>query len=186
MTDLLEYLINNGISKNNSKYLISHFKEKKYAKKSSVLEMGENNQIICFIKKGLVRGYYINEHGDEVTKCFAKENEWCCVYNLLSNAPSEFYIETLEDSILAEIHIDILKKSLNTIPQLQKLLSNLLSHTLIQKEQRNLQFQRMNAKERYSLFLSENSDLASRVNQEYIASYIGITKTSLSRLKKDL
>ena len=59
MTDLLEYLINNGISKNNSKYLISHFKEKKYAKKSSVLEMGENNQIICFIKKGLVRGVKI-------------------------------------------------------------------------------------------------------------------------------
>lgn len=165
MADLLEYLIDNGISKNNSKYLISHFKEKKYPKKSSILEMGETTKIMCFIKKGLVRGYYINELGEEVTKCFASENEWCCVTSFLNGSPSEFYIETLEDSILAEISVNTLKKALDDIPQLQKLFSNLLSYAFIEKEQRNLHFQTLNAKERYILFLRENPNLAGRVNQ---------------------
>lgn len=183
---LLQYLINNGIHKEFALELIHHFTLKKYPKKSLILSMGERTHTICFIIKGLVRGYYINKNGEEIIKCFSKENDWCCIYNMLTTSKSEYYIETLEDSILAEIDVTVIKDLIDSSPELNKLYSSLITTELIEKEKINLHFQSMNAKERYLLFVKDHTDLSLRVNQEYIASYIGITKTSLSRLKKDL
>lgn len=186
MNLLLNYLITNGIPKNLSSSLTKYFSKKNYDKKSIILRMGEHTNDIYFIIKGLVRGYYISEKGEEITKCFAKEGEWCCVHNLLSDAESEFYIETLEDCTFLRTDINILRKILNTNLELQKIYSRLVYDAIRLQDKRNLYFQGLTGKERYLLFLKENPELAERVNQEYIASYIGITKTSLSRLKRDL
>ncbi len=80
------------------------FVYKEYKKGDIILNMGENTNVICLILQGMVRGVYIDEEGNEFTKCFSKEGEWCCVYNMLENSPLDFLIEALEDCYIAEIN----------------------------------------------------------------------------------
>ena len=75
---------------------------------------------------------------------------------------------------------------IDTMPDLQKLYNELLKNSFVQNDEKAVLFQRMQAKERYLFFIKKYPDLAKRIKQEYIASYIGITPSSLSRIKKEL
>lgn len=183
MDVLIEYFQMNGIDKNLANKFSHYFNEKKYPKGSTILSMGENTQTVCFIKEGIVRGFYINDEGDEITKCFSAEGTWCCIYNMLRPSPSKFWIEALEDCIMIQISVDKLKNMIDTVPEFQRLYAKLCEEAFIHNDERNVNFQKMKAKERYLLFIHQYPDIEKRVKQEYIASYIGITPTSLSRIK---
>ncbi|WP_455717173.1 Crp/Fnr family transcriptional regulator [Anaerosporobacter sp.] len=186
MDVLIEYFQKYGIEKNLANKFTQFFYEKKYPKGSTILSMGENTQTVCFIKEGIVRGFYINTDGNDITKCFSTEGSWCCIYNMLRPSPSEFWIEALEDCIMIQISVDKLKHMINTIPESQRLYTKLCLEAFIHSDNRNVNFQKMKAVERYLLFIHQYPDLEKRVKQEYIASYIGITPSSLSRIKRNL
>lgn len=79
MQRFIEYLENQGIEKEIGNTFIKNVNMRQYSKEQILLHMGEQSQSIYFILQGLVRGFYVNEEGMEVTKCFSKENDWCCV-----------------------------------------------------------------------------------------------------------
>ncbi|MBP3886669.1 MAG: cyclic nucleotide-binding domain-containing protein [Cellulosilyticum sp.] len=110
MQRFIEYLENQGIEKEIGNTFIKNVNMRQYSKEQILLHMGEQSQSIYFILQGLVRGFYVNEEGMEVTKCFSKENDWCCVYNMLRKEPSEYWIETLEDCELIEFNIHELQR----------------------------------------------------------------------------
>lgn len=85
---------------------------------------------VCFIKEGIVRGFYINDEGDEITKCFSAEGTWCCIYNMLRPSPSKFWIEALEDCIIIQITVDKLKNIIDTVPEFQRLYAKLCEEAL--------------------------------------------------------
>ncbi len=186
MKQLIEYLAQRGIHKKKAEESVQLFSKKYYDKGQIILNMGENTQFIYFIIKGVVRGFYVNEEGIDTTKCFSKENEWCGVYNMLRKQPSEYWIEALEPCEVIEISVRQVENLIEEVPAFQKLYTSLCAEAFMKIDERSSQFQKMSAKERYKLFMKENQDLLGRVKQEQIASYIGITPTSLSRIKKDL
>ena len=186
MDALIEYLQKYGIDRNLANRFTHLFYKKNHPKGSTILSMGENTQTVCFIKEGIVRGFYINDDGDEITKCFSVEGTWCCIYNMLRSSPSEYWIEALEDCVMIQISVDNLIKLIDTVPKFQRLYAKLCSEAFIHNDERNVNFQKMKAGERYRLFINQYPDLEKRVKQEYIASYIGITPTSLSRIKRNL
>ena len=151
-----------------------------------ILSMGEHTQVINLILEGIVRGYYLDKEGNDVTKCFSKEGDWCCYYNFLQSGLSSFNIEALEDCTLAQIDVFQLKNMIEKNPSLQSIYTNLTQDAFIQVEERGASFQKMNAKERYLFFMQEYPDIMKRVKQEYISSYLGITPSSLSRIKRSL
>lgn len=180
------YLERNGIDTKLVKEMESIFRKKQYPKCYTLLNMGEHTQFIYFIVQGMVRGFYVDVEGKEITKCFAKENEWCCVYNMLQEQASEYWIETLEDCELIELDVEYVKRLICTESVFQNLYTRLCTEAFIQSDVRSSYFQKMTAKERYKCLLNQQPDLIERVKQEQIASYIGITPTSLSRLKREL
>ena len=186
MDMLLRYLVENGIGNDLAKGVLQHFQQKEYKKGSTILDMGENTFVVCFIIKGIARGYYINDNGQDITKCFSAENSWCCIYNMLHDTPSEFWIEALEDCILAEISVDKLRKVLSSNIEFQALFAKSCCEAFMDTDEKGVCFQRVQAKERYLRFLELYPNLEKRIKQEYIASYIGITPTSLSRIKRNL
>ena len=186
MDILIEYFQKNGIERKVAEALITFFTKKIYPKGSIILNMGENTQSIHFIMSGIVRGFYLDEDGVEMTKCFSTKENWCCVYNMFRNEPSKYWIETLDDCVMAQIGVEQLRKIIDINIQFQELYMKLCTQAFIQSDERAINFQKMNAKERYLLFAKEHPDLVECVKQEYIASYIGITPTSLSRLKRNL
>jgi CRP-like cAMP-binding protein len=183
---LTEYFVEKGFDNDLIQTLKSLLTRREYRKGDAILRMGENTKVVCLILQGLVRGVYMDKEGDEITKCFSKEGEWCCFYNMLNDSPSEYWIQALEDCQVAEIAVEQLRNILNESQQLRTYWEKLYNAAFILSDEKGISLQRMQAKERYLFFVHKHPDLAERVNQEYIASYIGITPSSLCRIKREL
>ncbi len=183
---LIQYLSKEGINSDLIQTLEPLFTLREYQKSDTILNMGENTKVVCLILQGIVRGVYIDKEGEKITKCFSKEGEWCCFYNLLKDSPSEYWIEALEDCQIAEIAVVKLRSMLNMSQQLRTLYEKLYNNAFILSDEKGVSFQRMQGKERYLYFVHKYPDITERVKQEYIASYIGITPSSLSRIKREL
>jgi len=183
---LTEYLDEKGIDGELIRTMEPLFTLREYKKGNTILNMGENTKVVCLILQGIVRGVYIDMEGEEITKCFSKEGDWCCFYNMLHDSPSEYWIEALEDCQVAEIEVEQIRNILQKYKQLRNLFDELYRNAFILNDEKGVSFQKMQAKERYYHFVDKYPDIEKRVKQEYVASYIGITPSSLSRIKRKL
>ena len=152
----------------------------------SILMAGHRTNYLCLVISGLVRGFYIDEGGKDVTKCFSMKGDWCCSYNYLSDIPCPFYLETAEDTVLAKFDIHEIKRITKEHPVLEEKVGKLLAKTMMESERRILSFTSLEAKDRYLLLQKEQPELVKHAKQEHIASYLGITPSSLSRIKRSL
>ncbi|MDQ0594218.1 CRP-like cAMP-binding protein [Chryseobacterium ginsenosidimutans] len=164
-----------------------HYESKKIQKNQFLLQYGEVCRYIYFVEKGLLKMYSIDKNGKEHIIQFAPES-WLTSdrSSLYFNEKSIYYIEAVEDSEVLLLHPDFINKLIGEFPNsLEK------SDILIQKHIKSLQ-DRINsllgetAEERYMKFIKMYPDLLLRVPQWMIASYLGITPESLSRVRKEL
>ena len=152
-------------------------------KKGSVLlKEGQNSQDNYFVLKGCIRKYYIID-GEEKTTAFYTEMEGLTPHCAISNAPSEYYVSCLEDSILL-VADEEMGVELNTkFPKFQ-LMCGMLSEELLAKQQIDFdEFKTSSPEQRYLNLLEKRPDLIQRVPQNLLASYLGIIPQSLSRLR---
>jgi CRP/FNR family transcriptional regulator, anaerobic regulatory protein len=164
-----------------------HYEVKKVQKNQFLLQYGEICRYIYFVEKGLLKMYSIDKNGKEHIIQFAPES-WLTSdrSSLYFNEKSIYYIEAVEDSEVLLLHPDFINNLIGEFPNsLEK------SDILLQKHIKNLQ-DRINsllgetAEERYMKFIKMYPDLLLRVPQWMIASYLGITPESLSRVRKEL
>ena len=160
---------------------------KKVGKHEMLLQEGEVCRNTFFVEKGLLRMYSIDKNGKEHVIQFAPEN-WLIGdrSSLYFNEKSRYYIEAVEDSEVLFLQPDFFSKLIEEFPNtIEK------NDLIIQKHVKSLQ-DRINsllgetAEERYLKFIKMYPDLLLRVPQWMIASYLGITPESLSRVRKEL
>ncbi|CAM4119638.1 Crp/Fnr family transcriptional regulator [Zobellia roscoffensis] len=156
-------------------------------KDTFLLRKNERCEYTFFVEKGLLRQYSIDEKGKEHVIAFAPEN-WFVTDRESSyfNAPSAYYIQALEDSqvvLLDERFIQQLSAKMPSFTDFNnKLLHNHIRH--LQKRVNSLLS--ASAEERYLQFVKMYPDIMLRVPQTMVASYLGITPESLSRVRKGL
>lgn len=155
-----------------------------FPKDKIVLLQGDRCSYIYFIIRGIVRGYYIDEKGQDITKCFASENEFFSTEGLRTNCASSFNIECLEECKCIQIPNKVIKKAMDENNDLYKAFNQYILKVMGDLENRTRDFVMKSAEERYRIFLDQFPKLHQRINQKYIASYIGIRESSLSRIKK--
>ncbi|MBK1812802.1 Crp/Fnr family transcriptional regulator [Clostridium sp. YIM B02505] len=152
--------------------------------KQIALHEGSKSSNIYFIIRGIVRGYYIDEAGNDITKCFSSENEFFSSEGLRTGIASSFTIECLESCYCIKLPY----KLINKITKEDENLNNLFIKYYLQEvgrlENRSKSLALMNAEERYIDFCNQYPRLHERVELKYIASYIGIRAASLSRIRK--
>jgi len=167
--------------------VLSIVKQVEIGNGQSYIRAGEIPRSFAFVVKGLFRYYYEDNKGNEFTKGFFPENSYITAYSaLLENRESYFTIEALEDSTI--FIIDFYKWNQiarNDICWL-KFLVSLLEKGYCVKEYREREFLVFSAEERYESFLRRFPGLEKRIKQHYIASYLGITPESLSRIRKKM
>lgn len=164
-----------------------HYEIKKVAKNDFLLRYGEVCRYNFFVEKGLLKMYSIDKNGKEHIIQFAPES-WLISdrSSLYFNEKSVYYIEAVEDSEVLLLQPDFFKKLVAQFPNIAP-----NNDILLQKHVRSLQ-NRINsllgetAEERYLRFIKMYPDLLLRVPQWMIASYLGITPESLSRVRKEL
>lgn len=158
----------------------------KYYKKGDVLlKEGQYSLDSYFVLQGCIRAFYLID-GEEKTTAFFTEMETCVPLCSKNNAPSDFNVDCLENCILVIANPDSEKKLFTDFPRFANM-CRVLSEELLVKVQFNLDsFKTHTPEQRYLHMLEQRPDLIQRVPQHQLASFLGITPQSLSRIRKRL
>jgi len=150
--------------------------------------LGEVPTHFAFLHKGLMRAYVADIDGNEFNKNFFSEGRFPgSMTALIKGEVSFLAIEALECCDIIEIDFVQYRKLLFTHPELMTFhIHYLEKHWLLEKETKEIGFLQFEAKQRYLSFLEEYQAILPRITQYHIASYLGITPTQLSRIKKEL
>ena len=161
----------------------------KYLKKGEILcSQGTLPTHFAFLHKGLMRAYLTDEDGNEFNKNFFCDGRFPGAMSaLLDSKPSFLTLEALEECEVLEIDFKRFRTALFEFPDLMALhIHYLEKHWLLEKEPKEIGYLQYDAKERYLIFLDEFHQMAPRLPQYHIASYLGVTATQLSRIRKEL
>ena len=149
-----------------------------------LLRAGDVPETIAFLASGLLRLYYLDEAGDEYTKSFCCAPDLVGAYSaLLLGEPSRLFIQALEDARLLVADYGQYRNLSDGHPCWQALNRRIAETLFIKKEKREAALLLDDAETRYRQFLAEYPQLEGRVRQRHIASYLGITPVSLSRIR---
>ncbi len=155
-----------------------------YTKSQHLFHQGDEIGDLLFVKKGLLKAYYITESGKEFVKSFIAEGQLIASLSaLLGRGRCTFNVVALED---CEVHMvprqQVLALQEGGVEALRGL-NGVLLDLAQKKEKREYEFLCFSAEERYQSFLKEYPAIASRISQFDIAAYLGITPVALSRIK---
>ena len=163
----------------------SYFEEMTIKRKNHLFTSGEICKYQYFVQEGLLRAYYLNEKGEDVTIQFAFEEHWVGdLFSFYSGEKSNLNIEALEDSKLLYIGRDNMEKALLKIPKLERFFRILIQKAYVVTQQRLARTFIQDASSRYKQLTKQHPDILQRVPQYHIASYLGIKPQSLSRIRK--
>ncbi len=158
----------------------------KFKKKDYLLKPGQNCDFLAFIKKGTFRVFFYDSEGTEITVWFSWEG--MMVGDLLAfykESKAEFYVQAIEACEICSIPKSTLEQLYLTNPQYLQFGKKYAEFVSINVMERMLSFQTKTAEERY-LELLANPNYMQKIPLKYLASYLGITDTSLSRIRKNI
>ncbi|MCX8131573.1 MAG: Crp/Fnr family transcriptional regulator [Clostridia bacterium] len=163
------------------------FKPKAVKKDMFFLQEGEKSTEIGFIIKGIFRSYYIDKTGNDITKYFYAEGGVLFSYAAyLSQKESMYYIQALEDSEILVAGISDFEQIVEGNYDLLLFFKKMIDAVLVAKEEHASSFKLLSSMERYKQFLAAFPGLEKRLKQYHLASYLGITPVSLSRIRKKI
>lgn len=152
----------------------------------AIQQINKDSKDIYFICSGFVRCYYFDINGNEITHIFMKKNDFCYGELLIQNIPVYLYYETISNCEFLRIPVDLLSNLIHTSNTLKNLYISVLENALRYKMLREYSFVVQTATERYLNFIDTFQEIEKIVQQSYIASYLGITPVSLSRIRRAL
>jgi len=163
------------------------FVPKKIRRRQFLLQAGDVCKSLAFVSNGCLRSYSVDNKGEEHIVQFAIEDWWISdMKSFLTNQPSTYNIDALEDSELLLIDKVSQDKLCCAIPKFEHYFRILLESNSSAAQLRISDFISSSAEDRYLNFLKTYPKLVQRVPQSQIASYLGITPQSLSRIRKEL
>ena len=142
---------------------------------------------IGFVYSGLLRAFYIDNNGNEISVNFIRENRYATHYAaFITQTPSKYYFQCLEPTVLVTISYKHIQEGYERFPIFERY-GRLVAEAVLKIQQKRIEgFLFDNAETRYLDFMKENPDLFNRVSLSYLASYLGIGRQSLTRIRKKL
>jgi CRP-like cAMP-binding protein len=187
-TDLVESMnMTENIPKEEMDKLCKHTRIINLKKDDYFLQAGEIPDRMGYNISGLLRLFYIDDSGKEINKHFCLENTVAVAYMpFLRREESEIYIQALEDSELIVINYKTYNDLLTSHICWQTVARKMAELIFILGQKKESELLLIDAQERYLQFLRDYPDLVNRISQYHIASYLGITPESLSRIRTNL
>jgi len=160
---------------------------KKLRKHQFLLQEGDIWRTHAFICQGCLRRYGIDDNGIEHTIQFSIENWWAGDReSLMSGTPSKYNIDAIEDSTVVLIKNNEFETLCKLIPAFNDLINNILFKSLNASQERIHASISLSAEEKYLHFIKNSPDIAARIPRHMMASYLGITPETLSRIRKQV
>jgi CRP-like cAMP-binding protein len=153
-------------------------------KKDFLVKEGQISKKIYFLEKGTCRAFYFSEE-KEITNWFMSDNDIVIsVFSFFTQSPSLENIELLEDTVLYSISYQSLQQLYQQFPQFNLHGRIITEQYYMLSEQRNFALKKQSAKHRYDLLLKQYPHILQKASLGHIASYLGITQETLSRIRK--
>ena len=163
------------------------FSRKKLRKKQYLLQEGDVCKYMAFVEKGLLRSYNVDEKGYEHMIQFSLEGWWTAdIYSFLSGEASAYNIDAIEDSELLLITKPHFEEMMLKVPKMERYFRILFQNNIIFKERRLITSITYSAEEKYLRLSEDSPQMIQRIPQHLIASYLGVTPETLSRIRKNL
>lgn len=158
---------------------------KRVRRRQYLLQEGDVWKYHCFVAKGCLRTYTVDQAGNEHIIYFAIENWWTGDRESLVTAqPSMYNIDALEDSEVILISIPNFERICTQVPAFYNMVNAILQNSFIVAQRRIHTHISLTAEEKYLRFMETSSHLNTRIPQSMIASYLGITPETLSRIRR--
>ncbi len=163
------------------------FNPKKLKKKQFVVVEGHVCNYLTFVSKGLLKCYHVDDKGNEHINQFSPEGWWTSDMSSFFSGGISFYsIDAMEDSEVLLITKEDFENLTIQVPVMDRYFRLLFQNSLITKERRLISSHTHTAEEKYRNILENNTDLMKRIPQNLLASYLGLSPETLSRLKKNI
>jgi CRP-like cAMP-binding protein len=156
---------------------------KRFEKKEKLTRAGEVENYFYFITKGLVRKFYKKNSHEINTQISTEGHIIHSQESFHSRLPSEYFVETIEPSIVIAISYDDLEHIFSTSKKLEHLGRLVITHTMVIKDRWQMQLVKLTPRERFIQFVTKNPELVQRVPQKFLASYLNIKPETFSRFK---
>ncbi|MCW9708955.1 Crp/Fnr family transcriptional regulator [Fodinibius salsisoli] len=176
-----------GVTEEQSERLAKDIYKRSLEANELLLSKGEICKNFFYVEKGLLRFYSIDSAGKEHILEFAPE-KWLVVdrASFYFDEPSEFYIDAIEETTVTVLDEEFINIASEISPQFRKYNERILQNHIRHLQKRIGQLIGTSAKERYLDFIEQYKDVTARVPQWMIASFLGITPESLSRIRREL
>ncbi len=167
--------------------LVAKLKSRTYLKGQYIIQGGDVYKNQTFIISGKVRTFYLDDNGGEHIVAFGIENWWVGdICSFVTQTAAEFNTQCLEKTTVLQISYDDLQQLYHDIPKLERYFRLIVQSAYGSMSKRIVRTHSMSAKDRYLLFTESYPEIAERVPQYMIASYLGITKEFLSTIRNQL
>ncbi len=185
MNEVRKYIDNiSPMNDSDWEFFSSKLKEVRLEKNTTILKIGEIEDYLSFISKGIIRLYIPREESD-LTFGFLFENEFVTGYDsFLTQSPSEYQIETLTETVLWKISNNDLQEVYERTNNGNIIGRKMAEKMFLIKSKRELSLLSKTAEERYLDLFSDRPKLLQQIPLKYIASYIGVTPQALSRIRR--
>ncbi|MBA4851415.1 Crp/Fnr family transcriptional regulator [Emticicia sp. BO119] len=188
MEAMINYLLQFGhLNKQQIDLILSKAVRKEIRKDEYFHEAGKIPREVIFLTEGIMRVCYYNNKGDEITKYFIDENNFLADINSYNQEiPSTEYVQAITNCNYLSLSKSAMKELSMTIIEWDNIVAKITAKSLAEKVNKISPMMTENAKERYLSFLEKFPKLANRIPLSYLASYLGITQSSLSRIRKNI
>ena len=146
---------------------------------------GDVQRNIGFLVSGLIRVFYVDEKGNEITTWFVKENEYVTDYPaFIRQGSTRFNFQCLEPCVIVNLPYPAMQEGYQKYKNIEKYGRLVAEEVVVLKQSRIESFLFENAEQRYLNFISTNPNLFNRISLTYLSSFLGIERQSLSRIRK--
>ncbi|MNX85757.1 DNA-binding transcriptional dual regulator Crp [compost metagenome] len=186
MQELIDYLLMFGqLNKQQIDLICRGSKILQLQKDDYFSEAGKTAKRVGFILKGIIRVCYYNKEGKEITRYFIEENNFVVDINsYTSQLPATEYLQAVTDCEMITFSLETMKEFSLTIIGWDGIIDKITAKALLEKVNKISPMLAEDATTRYHRFLEQYPNLANRIPLLLLASYIGVTQSSLSRIRK--
>ena len=167
--------------------LLSKVTYRKYLKSQYIVQQGDICKFTGFIISGCTKTFYMDDGGQEHIILFAIEDWWTSdLGSFIAQSPADFNVQCIENTELIQFSFDAIEELFIEIPKLERFFRKIVERAFVSTQKRIVRNFSLTAKEQYVQFKNMYPTIEQRVPQYMIASYLGITKEFLSKIKSQL
>lgn len=167
--------------------LLENTTYRKYLKGQYIVQQGDICQFKNFVIQGCLKTFYVDDEGQEHVVLFAIENWWSAdLGSFFLQKPADFNVQCIENTEVIQFSFDKMELLYQKIPKLERVFRIVIEKALVESQKRIIKNFSLPAKDRYIEFQNRYPQIEQRVPQYMIASYLGVTKEFLSKIKSQI